>query len=164
MLFPVACPWSSQVATRAGGPAQEPYNVRSSQEVERSKERSKRGTIKEFRPRFCSLVFAPPRGFQGTIKELRPSFLLLRPAAPAFGGVLPGAPVGFVVGKDRETDHLPIIPGEDAVVVDVQAQGQVGIARGLHLNVDQQPLLDAVARPDLQELIDPAPPLEKSTG
>ena len=66
-------------------------------------------------------------------------------------------PGGIVVGQHGEAGHRPIVPVEDAIIVDVHAPRELRVARRLHFDVDQHPALGAVRRPDLDELIDVTP-------
>ena len=66
-------------------------------------------------------------------------------------------PAGVVVAQDRQAHHLPIIPVEQSVVVGVHSPRKVAIPRGLHLDMDQEPLLPAVVEAHLDEMVHPSP-------
>ena len=68
------------------------------------------------------------------------------------------SPAGVVVAQDRQAHHLPIIPVEQSVVVGVHSPGKAGSSGGLHLDVDQDPLLLAAVEPHLDEVVHPSPP------
>src|SRR5262249_42135670 len=67
-------------------------------------------------------------------------------------------------GQDRQADHLAIIPVEDTVVVDVHPLGKVALLPGLHLHVNQQPLLLPALEPYLDQLVHSAPALLRLTS
>jgi hypothetical protein len=77
----------------------------------------------------------------------------LEAAAGELDPVGVGAPVAAGIAEEDEGDQGDSMPLTDAVLVVVKAPGQVGIALHLDLEMDEQPLLAAMAQTDLDELV-----------
>ena len=69
-----------------------------------------------------------------------------------------GAPLAARVSEDGQSDGADAVFVEDAVVVDEQALGQIGVIAHLDLDVEVEPLIGAIEEADFEEFVDPLGP------
>src|SRR5712691_2032837 len=72
-----------------------------------------------------------------------PQALLIAPRSPARAGIT----------QDCQTHHGAVVAIKEPVIIDIYALGKVSVSTALNLRVDQHNLLNAVAPPDLHELV-----------
>ena len=69
-----------------------------------------------------------------------------------------GAPLAAGVSEDDEGEGADAVSVEDAVVVDEEPLGQIGVVAHLDLDVEVEPLVGAIEEADFEKFVDPLGP------